>query len=174
MLLSIVIPIRNEILYISSSFESIILVGSEVESEFFFVDGHSNDGTYEWLKQEIKEIKNSRELQGQSPYLINSGFIYNSFDKTIEIGAYYNVQGKTLEVVGICNLPDVYTLPFHNLNLNISKSFGNNLDQSLTFKAENLLNSKRESEYDYYNIETSPFSIYNPGQSFSLGYSIKF
>ena len=121
-----------------------------------------------------KEIENSRELQGQSPYLINSGVIYNSFENNVEIGAYYNVQGKTLEVVGIGNLPDVYTLPFHNLNLNISKSFGKNLDQSLTFKAENLLNSKRESEYDYYNLETSPFSIYNPGQSFSLGYSIKF
>ena len=121
-----------------------------------------------------KEIDDSRELQGQSPYLINLGLVYNLFEKNIEIGSYYNVQGKTLEVVGIGNLPDVYTLPFHNLNLNISKSFGKNLDQSLTFKAENLLNSKRESEYDYYNIETSPFSIYNPGQSFSLGYSIKF
>ena len=121
-----------------------------------------------------KEIDDSRELQGQSPYLINLGLVYNLFEKNIEIGSYYNVQGKTLEVVGIGNLPDVYPLPFHNLNLNISKSFGKNLDQSLTFKAENLLNSKRESEYDYYNIETSPFSIYNPGQSFSLGYSIKF
>ena len=121
-----------------------------------------------------KEIDDSRELQGQSPYLINLGLVYNLFEKNIEIGSYYNVQGKTLEVVGIGNLPDVYSLPFHNLNLNISKSFGKNLDQSLTFKAENLLNSKRESEYDYYNIETSPFSIYNPGQSFSLGYSIKF
>ena len=121
-----------------------------------------------------KEIDDSRELQGQSPYLINLGLVYNLFEKNIEIGSYYNVQGKTLEVVGIGNLPDVYTLPFHNLNINVSKSFGKNLDQSLTFKAENLLNSKRESEYDYYNIETSPFSIYNPGQSFSLGYSIKF
>ena len=121
-----------------------------------------------------KEIDDSRKLQGQSPYLINLGLVYNLFEKNIEIGSYYNVQGKTLEVVGIGNLPDVYTLPFHNLNLNISKSFGKNLDQSLTFKAENLLNSKRESEYDYYNLETSPFSIYNPGQSFSLGYSIKF
>ena len=99
-----------------------------------------------------KEIDDSRELQGQSPYLINLGLVYNLFEKNIEIGSYYNVQGKTLEVVGIGNLPDVYTLPFHNLSLNISKSFGKNLDQSLTFKAENLLNSKREIEYDYYNI----------------------
>ena len=48
MQLSIIVPIHNEILYISRSFESIILAGSEVESEFFFVDGQSNDGTYEW------------------------------------------------------------------------------------------------------------------------------
>ena len=72
-----------------------------------------------------KEIDDSRELQGQSPYLINLGLVYNLFEKNIEIGSYYNVQGKTLEVVGIGNLPDVYTLPFHNLNINVSKSFGN-------------------------------------------------
>ena len=81
-----------------------------------------------------KEIDDSRELQGQSPYLINLGLVYNLFEKNIEIGSYYNVQGKTLEVVGIGNLPDVYTLPFHNLSLNISKSFGKNLDQSLTLR----------------------------------------
>ena len=47
MQLSIIIPIHNEILYIPKSFESIILAGSQIESEFFFVDGQSNDGTYD-------------------------------------------------------------------------------------------------------------------------------
>jgi hypothetical protein len=28
--------------------------------------------------------------------------------------------------------------------------------------------------YDYYGLETSTFSLYQPGISFSLGYSIKF
>ena len=56
MQLSIIVPIHNEISYISKSFESIILAGSEIESEFFFVDGQSNDGTYEWIEKAIKKL----------------------------------------------------------------------------------------------------------------------
>ena len=165
------IELRKDIINTTKNKFSINLNASVISSDLTMSEA---EFTGRVISNPDKEIESSRELQGQSPYLINSGIIYNSFENNVEIGAYYNVQGKTLEVVGIGNLPDVYTLPYHNLNLNISKSFGKNLDQSLTFKAENLLNSKRESEYDYYNIETSPFSIYNPGQSFSLGYSIKF
>ena len=121
-----------------------------------------------------KEISNTRELQGQSPYLVNLGLVYNLFTKDLELGSYFNVQGKTLEVVGIGNLPDVYTYPFQNLNFNLSKTFGVNQNQSINIQAENILNSKRESKYDYYGLETSTFSLYQPGISFSLGYSIKF
>mgnify|MGYP001195013829 CR=1 FL=1 len=121
-----------------------------------------------------KEITNIRELQGQSPYLINIGITYNQFEKNTEFGAYYNVQGKTLEVVGVGKLPDVYTYPFHNLNFNISKNFGKNLNQSINLQAKNVLNESRESKYDYYGLETAPFSIYKPGVSYSIGYSIKF
>ena len=121
-----------------------------------------------------KEISNTRELQGQSPYLVNLGLVYNLFTKDLELGSYFNVQGKTLEIVGIGNLPDVYTYPFQNLNFNLSKTFGVNQNQSINIQAENILNSKRESKYDYYGLETSTFSLYQPGISFSLGYSIKF
>ena len=61
-----------------------------------------------------------------------------------------------------------------NLNFNLSKTFGVNQNQSINIQAENILNSKRESMYDYYGLETSTFSLYQPGISFSLGYSIKF
>lgn len=121
-----------------------------------------------------KDISNIRELQGQSPYLINLGLIYNSFANDIEVGTYFNVQGKTLEVVGIGNLPDVYTYPFNNLNFNLSKTFGQSKNQTINFQAKNILNSKRESSYDYYGLESSLFSLYNPGISYSIGYSIKF
>ena len=73
MQLSIIIPIHNEILYISRSFESIILAGSEIESEFFFVDGQSNDGTYEWIKKEIKKIDNCRLILNDKKF-VSHGF----------------------------------------------------------------------------------------------------
>src|SRR5690606_34645549 len=45
-------------------------------------------------------IKDTRELQGQSPFLVNAGLNYNNRKAGIETGLFYNVQGKTLEVVG--------------------------------------------------------------------------
>ena len=56
MLLSIIVPVRNEISYISNSFNSIIKAASKLESEIFFVDGLSNDGTYEWLQNVLKRL----------------------------------------------------------------------------------------------------------------------
>ena len=73
MQLSIIIPIYNEISYIPRSFESIILAGSEIESEFFFVDGQSNDGTYEWVKKAIKKIDNCRLIMNEKKY-VSHGF----------------------------------------------------------------------------------------------------
>tara|TARA_B100000401_G_scaffold332395_1_gene231660 strand:+ start:296 stop:475 length:180 start_codon:yes stop_codon:yes gene_type:complete len=53
-LLSIIIPVYNEIKFIEQVFNS-ILKSEFIDKEVFFVDGMSNDGTYEWLKLSIKE-----------------------------------------------------------------------------------------------------------------------
>ena len=79
MLLSVVIPVRNEILYISKLFVSIINASSKVESELFFIDGLSDDGTYEWLKNAIKTIDNCKLFRNDKKY-VSHGFnqIYNN------------------------------------------------------------------------------------------------
>lgn len=114
----------------------------------------------------------SRPLQGQSPYLINAGLDYNNTDKGIRGGFYYNVQGKTLEVVGDGFYPDVFTMPFHSLNFNFTKQFKNNT--SLTLRVRNLLDDERESLFEGYGETTEYFRLRHIGRSFSLGYSIKF
>jgi len=114
----------------------------------------------------------SRPLQGQSPYLINAGLDYNNTDKGIRGGFYYNVQGKTLEVVGDGFYPDVFTMPFHSLNFNFTKQFKNNT--SLTLRVRNLLDDERESLFEGYGGTTEYFRLRHIGRSFSLGYSIKF
>ncbi|OUX32420.1 MAG: hypothetical protein CBE24_03245 [bacterium TMED264] len=73
MLLSVIIPIRNEILYIPNSFESIILACLKIESEILFVDGQSDDGTYEWIKNEIKQIDNCKLFQNEKK-IVSHGF----------------------------------------------------------------------------------------------------
>jgi outer membrane receptor protein involved in Fe transport len=121
-----------------------------------------------------REIDEYRVLQGQSPYLINAGFNYANSENGIQSALYYNVQGSTLEVVGVGFIPDVYTAPFNSLNFNFSKSFGLNNNQSVTFRIVNLLDDARESRYEYFGDNSNLFSLFKPGRDFSIGYSIKF
>ncbi|SDL69843.1 TonB-dependent receptor [Kriegella aquimaris] len=119
-------------------------------------------------------LGNDRELQGQSPFLINTGINYEGEKNGMQMGLFYNVQGKTLQVVGNGFVPDVYTMPYHNLNFNLTKSFGVNNNQSINFKIANLMNDDVESEYESYGATNKTFSKRSPGQAFSIGYSIKF
>lgn len=122
--------------------------------------------------REGQQIGDSRPLQGQSPYLINAGLDYNNTEKGLQAGVYFNVQGKTLEVVGDGFYPDVYTMPFHSLNFNAVKQIKKN--RSFTFRVSNLLNDTRESLFQGYGGKDEYFTFRHLGRTFSLGYSIIF
>ncbi|MEH1007415.1 TonB-dependent receptor [Winogradskyella sp. ECml5-4] len=119
-----------------------------------------------------EEVDNKRQLQGQSPYLINAGLNYSK--DGIQSGIYYNVQGETLQIVGIGQVSDVFSDPFHSLNFNFSKSFGEKENKTVTLKVDNILNDEVRSNYQSYNAEDQIFSNYSPGVEFSLSYAIKF
>lgn len=121
-----------------------------------------------------RNVSKTRNLQGQSPYMINTGISYNSKEYHLEGGFYYNVQGKTLEVVGIGYIPDVYTDPFNSLKASFSKSFGEDQNKRLQLKVDNILNDSKESYYSFFDTKKFSYSKFNPGTSFSLSYSIKF
>ena len=121
-----------------------------------------------------RQIKDSRELQGQSPFLVNFGINYNNIGNGFDSGLYYNVQGRSLQVIGVGSLPDVYTEPFNSLNLNLSKNFGLNKNKRLSLKVDNILNDVMESKFDYFGNTDFLFSRLEPGVRVSLGYSIKF
>ncbi|MEL6918663.1 MAG: TonB-dependent receptor, partial [Bacteroidota bacterium] len=115
-----------------------------------------------------------RELQGQSPWILNLGFGYNNRDSGWEGGLFYNVQGSTLEIVSDGNVGDVFTRPFNDLRFNISKTFGANKQSKITLRASNILNDERLSEFESFGSSDQIYSLREPGQSFSLGYSVKF
>lgn len=122
----------------------------------------------------IEEIDDKRQLQGQAPFLINAGLTYDNDDSGIRTGVYYNVQGKTLQVVGIGAVPDVYTDPFHNLNFNFTKTFGKDQNSSITLRANNILDDERETFYESFGAEDRVYNKFSPGTSFSLSYTLKF
>ena len=70
--------------------------------------------------------------------------------------------------------PDVFTEPFHSLNFNASKRFGETKNTTLSFKAENLLNDLIESRFDYFGNNDFIFSSLAQGVNLSLGLSFRF
>ncbi|UGU16688.1 TonB-dependent receptor [Sinomicrobium kalidii] len=126
-------------------------------------------------EREGENTDDSRQLQGQSPYLINAGLNYKNEEIGLESGLFYNVQGKTLEVVGSAGLyPDVYTMPFNSLNFNFSKTLGDEQRSKISIKVENLLGDDRESQYESFRAANQNFSFRAPGTEFSIGYSYRF
>ncbi|WP_405294906.1 TonB-dependent receptor domain-containing protein [Algibacter sp. Ld11] len=119
-------------------------------------------------------IDRKRKLQGQAPFLINSSLNYSNTDLGLQTGLFFNVQGKTLEVVGLGGVPDVYTKPFQSLNFTFNKTFGENKKSSIDIKVSNILGSDRESSYQSYKAQDQIFSLREPGTEFSIGYAYKF
>ena len=111
-------------------------------------------------------------MAGQAPYIMNAGLSYNGsengFWKGFEAGIFYNVQGITLQYVGIADRPDIYTLPFHSLNFNTSKSLGKDNRTQIGFKIENLLDDKKESVFRSFNPTDQFFTKLEPGITFQI------
>ena len=120
-----------------------------------------------------EETDDTRNMAGQAPYIINAGLSYAN-EKGWEAGIYYNVQGRTLIYVGIADRPDVFSVPFHNVNLSINKSFGTDQRLSTSFKVDNLLGDVREQVFESFSTNDEFFTRLRPGTafSFSLGYKI--
>ena len=112
-------------------------------------------------------VSRTREMAGQSPWIINSGTTWSgedvSFWPGFEAGLFYNVQGKTLQYVGIADRPDIYTLPFHNLNFTASGKLGREKKLQLELKIDNLLNDKKESVFKSFNPTDQFFTRLEPG-----------
>lgn len=124
--------------------------------------------------REGQEISGTRPMAGQAPYIVNAGVTYDNSEKKFNAGVYYNVKGRTLEIVGGRVFPDVYTEMFHSLNFTARKAFGEDGRSAVSFKVKNILNDVRESYYVGYNAQDQIFSRLSPGVQFSLGYTYKF
>jgi outer membrane receptor protein involved in Fe transport len=121
-----------------------------------------------------ENLKSTRNMAGQSPYIVNAGFTYTDSDKGISSGFFYNVKGATLTIVGSGLFPDVYTLPYNNLNFSFNKSFGKDEKFNFNFRSDNILNDNIDVVFRAYNAQDQVFSSLSPRRSFSLGLSYKF
>lgn len=115
-----------------------------------------------------------RQLQGQSPYLINVGTYYNDDEKNFAVSAAYNIFGPRIFAVGDVNFPSIYELPRHSLDLQVSKTFGK-FETKLNI--QNLLNARYrfyqdtdvDNKIDLEGGRDASILAYKLGQQVSLG-----
>ena len=115
--------------------------------------------------------EDTRSLQGQAPYTINAALEYNNSGYIASLN--YNVQGETLEVVGVNIVPNVFSQPFSDLTFNGSKTFNNH---KVSFKATNILGDVKEQLFvtDNIGLQDEIFSRRRPNRTFTLGYTYNF
>ncbi|WP_268033552.1 TonB-dependent receptor [Algoriphagus sp. PAP.12] len=124
--------------------------------------------------REGQEIKDTRDMAGQAPYIINTGFGYQDYNTGWEAGLFYNVQGPTLNYVGFGNRTDTYTVPFHSLNLNVNKSFGADERIQAGFGVQNILNDKKELVFSSYQAQDQIFTRLAPGTKMTFRVAFSF
>lgn len=124
-----------------------------------------------------QEISEFRDMAGQAPWIINAGIEYNGargFGKNLNVGMYYNVQGETLLFSGIADRPDIYTVPFHGVNMNVSKRFGKKEQFNASISFKNVLNAKKGAVFKAYEANDEYFFSIRQGTTVSLKMSYSF
>jgi TonB-dependent receptor len=114
------------------------------------------------------DAEDTRDLQGQSPYLLNASLSYDNAERGTALGLFFNVAGRRLSRVGN-PLPDVYEEPSPQLDVTLSQAVGGLF--SIKASAKNVLNASYREAYDL-DQEVIPFQEYNRGVRFSLGISL--
>lgn len=124
--------------------------------------------------REGQTVNRYRTMAGQSPYLINANLNYSNSKSGIEGNISYNVQGKSLSIVGIGLVPDVYAQPIHMVNARLAYTIGKEKNGQLSLRVNNILSQNRVEKYESYNATSQIYSFYRDGQNFILGYSLSF
>jgi len=112
-------------------------------------------------------LEETRPFQGQSPYIVNTAFLYSHPETGWESAISFNIWGERLAFATQALDPDVYDQTRPSLNYTLSKRIGDNY--SVGFKAENLLDPKYEQAYDYGSKPV--YQSYQLGRSYSLSIS---
>ena len=166
--------LRKDLSFISPLFSKLLFAGNLtlVKSQIQMTDLEFN--ARKEYQRAGQTIDNVRDMAGQSPYVINMGLSYSNPDNGLNAGVFYNVKGPTLYIVGVGLYPDVYTEPFHSLNISLNKTIGKQRKTVIDFKVANLLNDRQEKFYQSYRAEDQVFDSFNPGITFSLGINHNF
>ncbi len=124
------------------------------------------------IKKFIPQDTISRAMFGQAPFVINSIFTYTEDSLGLSVSLSYNVQGPRLVVAAdVKEVPDIYELPRHLIDLKISKTLNKHFVVSLAIR--DLLNSPIRRAYDYSEGWILDYDKYHFGTNYNLSIAYK-
>ncbi len=112
----------------------------------------------------------TRQLQGQSPYMVNVDLTYSNLEWGTIAGLYFNTFGERLSTVSANLTPDVFEQPANMLNFTMSQQMFQYFYLSLSVK--NLLDAEIREVYKYRGTDFI-YQSYKLGRKISLGISYK-
>lgn len=127
-----------------------------------------------------------RQLQGQSPYLINAGVFYQNQEAGLSVNLMYNRIGERIAYVGDISNPHIWEMPFNSLDLTLDYQIGKHLtlkggirnlmDDSIVFKQFEEFNKDTDNDGtgDGIVVREQITRSYNPGRLFKLGLTMTF
>ena len=125
------------------------------------------------------ERNSVRVMQGQSPYIINTGIYYQNAKSGFNLSILYNRIGKRIVFIGDLENPHIWEMPRNSLDFTIIKQVGKYIQ--LKGGVRDILNNKTnwvqyfdfekggesvERKLDYYSFK--PGTVYSLGVSFVL------
>lgn len=168
------VEIRKSLSFISPALRNLSVTGNVtfVESQIEMTQIEFNSRKN--FERDGEKIDDTRQMAGQAPYVVNAGITYSNLDAGLDAGLFYNVKGRTLEIISSGLYPDVFFKPFNSLNFSLNKRIGEDKDTAIDFKVSNILNDDLERVFSSFEAEDELFSRFSPGISFSLGISHQF
>lgn len=98
-------------------------------------------GNYTWIDSKVEVAgsatvigKQNRRLQGQSPYMVNLGLVYNSLNFGTSVSVLYNRFGERIAQVGSLYDADVIEAPRDLIDFTLTQNFAARYEIKITAK----------------------------------------
>lgn len=169
------IDIKKNFDFIGFKDFSLVLNGSIIDSK---------------VKFPATSIETERALQGQSPFLVNTGLFYQNEDAQLTVGLMYNIVGKRIVGIGLKakndgaivdqDIPDMYEMPRNVFDLTINKGFGKNFELSAGIKdilAQDIVYKQFPKITDAsgkIQDREQTTKLYKPGRNITISGKLKF
>ena len=122
----------------------------------------------ELIRAQDPSAASTREMYGQSPYIVNAFLGYNNDSLGLSVNLNYNVAGEKITLVVVDATPNVKAQPVHQLNVNLTKTLGDHF--KLRLSASNLLNPIVKQTQVYKDVEYT-FNSYQLGRTYGVSLS---